>query len=303
MSSNSLSTTARRWFSWDANPQRALALSAIGAAVGLSVAGFGLFTAKGASSRFVPSEDVALVNQRPILFTDFSAQLETEFSIPVSQATPRERAKVLNDMIREELFVQRGLELDLPSSDPDTRTALVAGVEQQSQVDATSAPPSDAELLAFYTAHKDRYSTEGRMLLRDLVPASTNQAGAAGKAAAAALAQGRSPQALLQSSAWKDSGRVKEEEFYFAAKIHLGDAIYEAAKGLKDGQAAVFNAPDGPHLLAMARNIPPVAQSFDAAKATVANDYRSDLSKREEASEAQYLHDKAEILINPAFRR
>src|ERR1700756_504667 len=114
---------------WDfrsVNQTRSIVCFSIGAAIGLGIAGFGLFTAKGTVTHVVPPENVALVNQRPILRTDFIAQTEVETSKPFEETTLADRLKVLDEMVREELFVQRALELDFPGTDPDSRTALVA---------------------------------------------------------------------------------------------------------------------------------------------------------------------------------
>ncbi|MGU7776437.1 hypothetical protein ACV229_40610 [Burkholderia sp. MR1-5-21] len=105
-------------------------LFACGALLGLGLAGYSLFTAKGTRTSAVPPEVMALVNGRPILRSDFVTQVQTQFSVAYAKSTPDQRSRVLDDMIAEELNVQRGVELDLPSFDPDVRAALVAGVEQ-----------------------------------------------------------------------------------------------------------------------------------------------------------------------------
>ena len=290
-------------FSWQTQPHRALLLCGAGAAIGLGVAGFGLFTARGTITRNVPPEDVALVNQRPILLTDYTAQLETLYNVPLAQATRAQKQQVLNDMIREELYVQRGLELDMPSSDPDTRTALVAAVEQQAAADAASGEPAEKDLRAYYNAHKDKYSSEGRMLLHDLVfvsPPANDQVAAQ---SAQALKTGTPLAAAMQKFGLKESGKLDGEEFYFAAKIHLGDALFAAAQGLKDGQVTgPVSAPDGPHVLVMEKNTPPVAQTYETAQESVLNDYRRDLAAKMQADEEEFLRSKAEILIQPEFK-
>src|SRR5882757_3379345 len=115
---------------------RSFALMAAGAIVGLGLAGYSLFTARSTTTLFVPAEDVALVNQQPISRADYYAQLRSNFSTDYANATPEQRRKVLEDMIREELFVQRGNELDVATSSPEVRMALVSAVEQQSATDA-----------------------------------------------------------------------------------------------------------------------------------------------------------------------
>jgi len=57
--------------------RRSMVLLALGALLGLAIAGYGLFTAKGTRSRSVPPEDLALVNNRPILRSDFMAQVQS----------------------------------------------------------------------------------------------------------------------------------------------------------------------------------------------------------------------------------
>src|SRR5579862_6357175 len=83
------------------NPRRSLILLAFGALAGLAIAGFGLFTAKGTATHTIPPEDVALVNQRPLLTVDFLAQLEQVYGVSLAQATKAQRDKILSDMIRE----------------------------------------------------------------------------------------------------------------------------------------------------------------------------------------------------------
>ena len=151
-----IAATPRNLHLSEVRPVRSLSLLALGAVAGLAIAGFGLFTAKGTSTRTVPPDCVALVNQRPILKIDFISQLRTVYGVGLEDSTAEQRQKVLSDMVREELFVQRGLELDFPSSDPDTRTALVAAVEQQVGADVAAAQPSEADLSTFYEAHKTK---------------------------------------------------------------------------------------------------------------------------------------------------
>ena len=131
---------------------------AAGAVIGLAIAGYGLFTSKGTRSSGVPAEALALVNQRQILRSDFMNQTETQYSVGFAQTTRQQREKIIHDMIDEELMVQRGLEIDLPSYDPDVRNALVAGVELEVTAEVVAQQPTGDELHAYYQAHRSRYS-------------------------------------------------------------------------------------------------------------------------------------------------
>src|SRR5579863_2954060 len=140
--------------------RRSMLFFALGALIGLVIAGYGLFTAKGTRSHSVPPEDLALVNNRPILRSDFMTQVQTQFTLPFAQSTPAQRRQVLEDMLAEELQVQRGLEIDLPSFDPDVRSALVAGVELEISADVLAQQPTEAQLRSFYASHLGKYVSE-----------------------------------------------------------------------------------------------------------------------------------------------
>src|SRR5271170_3732888 len=155
-----------------------------GALLGLLMAGYSLFTARGTSTLAVPPDDVALVNQQPISRSDYLQQLQTLYGVDLGHATAAQRRRVLDDMIREELFVQRGKELDVASTDPDVRSAMVNSVEQEIAADAITAQPTEAQLRAYYASHRPRYASEGSMVVRDYI-FPLDQANAAAQAAEA----------------------------------------------------------------------------------------------------------------------
>jgi hypothetical protein len=267
-----------------------------GALLGLLMAGYSLFTARGTSTLVVPPEDVALVNQQPISRSDYLLQLQTLYSVDLQHATAEQRHKVLDDMIREELFVQRGRELDVASIDPDVRAAMVNSVELEIAADAITAQPGEAQLRAYYAAHHARYASEGIMTLRDYVfPPGAPEVAAV---AAGALKSGPPTPALLAQWHASDSGRVSGEEFYFAAKIHLGDPLFEAARDLPDGGvSAPIVHTDGIHLLYMLKNKKPVAFDFPAARDQVLTDYRNDAIGHLRTGDETFLRKRANVLI------
>ena len=188
----------------EVNFPRAMALYALGALVGLGIAGYGLFTAQGTTTRGVPPEDVAQVNQRPVLRSDFLTQLETETGAKFEQATRAEQLRVLAEMVDEELLVQRGLELDFAETDQDTRNALVAIVKQQMIADVTTSTATERQLRDWYDSHRADYSTEGTITACDLLlrapQAAAGAAGVAGAApAAAALTTAQAAAAALRA--------------------------------------------------------------------------------------------------------
>jgi SurA N-terminal domain/PPIC-type PPIASE domain len=276
--------------------RRSFILMGCGCLLGLLMAGYSLFTARGTSTLFVPPEDVALVNQQPISRSDYLQQLQTLYGVDLKHATASQRRKVLDDMIREELFVQRGKELDVASTDPDVRAALVNAVELEIAADAITSQPSEAALRAYHAAHRARYASEGIMTLRDFVVAG----GASNSAAAFADALKSSGPAAALAGHWgaADSGRISGEEFYFAAKIHLGDALFEAARELADGGvSAPIARPDGIHVLYMIKNVKPVPMEFGAARDQVLTDLRKEAIERLRGADEAFLRRRANVLI------
>src|SRR6202161_3456158 len=162
--------------------RRSFVFMGCGAVLGLMMAGYSLFTARGTSTLSVPPEDVALVNQQPISRSDYLLQLQTLYGVDLQHATAAQRRTVLDDMIREELFVQRRKELDVASTDPEVRAAMVNSVELEVAADAITAQPSEAQLAAYYKAHQAKYASEGVMTVHDYL----FEAGARGAAKQAA---------------------------------------------------------------------------------------------------------------------
>jgi parvulin-like peptidyl-prolyl isomerase len=280
---------------------RSLMLMTIGALIGLFLAGYSLFTARGASTLSVPAEDVALVNQQAISRSDYLILLQTLYGVDLSHATREQRQKVLNDMIREELFVQRGKELDLASSDPEVRSALVNAVELEISENAITAQPNEATLRDYYAKHQDRYISEGIMNVRDWVL----PAGDLGDAAAnrEALKSAVIPAETLARLHAHESGKTQGDEFYFAAKIHLGDQLFASARDLPDGTtSAPIPLSDGVHVLYMVSNKRPVPFDFAKARPQVLNDYRNQAIEQLKAGDESFLRKRANVRIADDLR-
>jgi parvulin-like peptidyl-prolyl isomerase len=294
--------------------RRSMIFLAGGALIGLAIAGYGLFTSKGTRSSGVPAEALALVNQRQILRSDFMNQTETQYSLPFAQTSRQQRKKILNDMIDEELMVQRGLEIDLPSYDPDVRNALVAGVELEVTAEVVAQQPTSDELRVYYEAHRSRYSSDGIMQLRDLVlrvdasrPASV--AHVLANKAAAEFRAGQSLDGTIKRYGLVDSGRFMSsgqtdlgDIFEFAVRAKVDDALYDALAPLRDGEISEPVAEgDGIHLIAMIKRRFPVSQTFDQASNRVWADVKRDAESNVRAANLAYLHGRADIVVAPDY--
>ena len=290
--------------------RRSLVLLAIGAITGIAIAGYGLFTARGTRVHGVPPEAIALVNQRPILRSDFLTQVQTQYSVRFAETTLAERRKVLDDMIDEEMMVQRGLEVDLPSFDPDVRSTLVAGVELQLFADVLAQKPTDAQLQVYYAAHKASYVRDGVMQLRDLVAAVTPtrpaaQAQADAAQAAAALRQGTALEQVLTRFNLADSRRLLDsghidtgDVFDFAARARLDPAVFAAARGMATGQVSEpVSAADGIHIVVMVKRVAPEQRGFAEVSNEVWRDVSEEAKRKVRLNNLQYLRSKADVQV------
>lgn len=280
--------------------RRSLILCALGALTGLAIAGFGLFTAKGTRTSVVPAEYVAVVNQVPILMSDYVAHVRAQFEVPISRATAAQRRQALNDMIREELYVQRGVELGMQNDTTEVRTALVGAVEAQAAADATMAQPSERQLQDYYARNSAKYASEGEMLLAEYVMPT----GASNAAAATADLRKFGPSAaVIQRHGLRRTANMADgEEFYFAAEVHLGRRLFAVARRLRSGEVSdPVTLHDGIHILVMQRNIPPQPSPLEEVRDKVLNDYIADQAKLLTAGNERFLHKRADILIQKGF--
>ncbi len=287
------------WNLNQADPRRSLLFCGIGAVAGLAIAGFSLFTAHGTRTFVVPPEDAATVNNVPILMSDLIDQLRALYDVSLAEATPAQRRKALDDMIREELYVQRGLELGLATDDTDVRQALMVGAEAAVTQEAMTSRPGEAELRAWYDAHKDSYAGEGQMTVQDfLLPQSVTI-----EAAATIVAALRN-EALPTSLDLKSSGRVGDgAEFYFAAKLHLGDALFAVARAMNDGKVSdPVRAADGMHILVMQRNRQALPARYEDARDRVLRDFLADKVTRLQSSNQRFLQRRADVKVAAELR-
>jgi hypothetical protein len=295
--------------------RRSIGMLALGALLGLVIAGYGLFTAKGSRSQGVPPEAMVLVNGLPILRSDFMTQVQTQFATAFARSTSEQRRKVLADMIAEELLVQRGLEIDLSSYDPDVRAAMVAGVELEVTADVLAEQPSEPQLRDYYERHKAKYVSEGVMRLREIVSRATGsvslaQATSTAQEAVNALRAGQPLEAVMQRYDLVDSGRLMDagrvdtgDILEFAVKEKLGTEIYGVARGLRAGQISdTIRQRDGARVIVMVQRRMPVQQDYTAAADQVWTDYKNDALARVRTSNIRYLRSRAAITLSDDAR-
>jgi parvulin-like peptidyl-prolyl isomerase len=295
---------------WASPAQRRVALPVTAMVAGLILAGIGLFHRAPRELTQVPPGYVALVNQQGVLMSDFISQTATETEQPFDQASTAQRAHVLHEMIDKELLVQRALALDLPETIEEVRTTMSDAVDAQAAAPEQAVQPTDAQLRAYYDAHRDRYSSQGTMTVQNLVlhvggyqnaDQSVTQAQADAVEAVYQLRSGASVDYIMEHFGFADaSPQYDSQQLDFAAKLHLGAQLFQVATTLGNGEVSdPIVASDGVHVLIMQQRQPAAVEDFSAARAQVYNDYRIALTDQAARRNLQFLRSQAQILLAP----
>ncbi len=295
---------------WGTPTQRRVASPIAGMLAGLLIGGLGVLHRASQSLSAVPAGYVALVNQQGILMNDFISQTATETEMPFDQTTPEQRSHVLHEMIDKELQVQRALVLNLPETSEEVRTTMSDAVDSQTAAATQAIEPTEAQLRAYYDAHRDRYTGQGAMTVLNLV---LHVGGYQNADQTVAQAQTDAAEAVYQlrsgstvDYAMEHFGFVDATPQYdtqqpdFAAKLHLGNDLYQLATTLGSGEVSdpIVQA-DGVHVLVMQQRRPPSLEDFPTARAQVYNDYRIALSDQASRQNLATLRSQAQILLAP----
>jgi hypothetical protein len=284
------------------NTKRSLFLAAAGAIAGLAIAGYGLFKADGTLTRAVPAEAVAVVNRQPILRGDFAMQLETETGQTIASSSRDAQLKMLDNMVREELLVQRGLELNFGETDQDVRNALVSAVTRQITAQVATAKPSQQQLQAFYGAHRDQFTTEGKMSARHFVVAKPHRGTSVeprriALEAAEALRTGATAESVMRRFAVQEPERY-EEDYYFTLQYKLGEQLFGIARELKAGEVSdPIQVGEDLHFVQLLVNEVPQPLTFEAAGDQVLSRYKEAEESRMMDATIEFLRSRSNVVI------
>lgn len=293
-------------------PCRGVALPLLGMTLGLMLSGLALFSRGTPQLSVPPAGYPAMVNGEGILMSDFIAETQTETQLPFEASTAAQRNRVLRQMINQELLVQRGLVLGLPETATEVRSAMADAVNAQAAAPALAEPTTEAALYAYYLARRSHYRAIGSMTVRDLVmhvggylntDQTFSQAEADAIEAVYQLRSGAPIGGVMDRYGLVDSGRGGEgPQPDFAARLRLGERLYEVASGLSSGQVSdPVPMPDGVHILVTESRQSPAPESFPEARAQVYSDYRQALVSRAQAENLRLLRSQAQILIAPGL--
>jgi peptidyl-prolyl cis-trans isomerase C len=191
-------------------------------------AGFILFVA---SEIQPPSEEVSRIVITPQREARLANRFAMQFGAPPDPAT---LAQLVDRDVEEEMLFRRGVALGLDRDDEIVRRRIVQKMEFLLNDVNAPAEPSEAELLAFFNSHAERYATPDRATFSHVFFSAENGESAARQRAGDALnriAQGASVAAL---------GDPFPDLYHFSA-YETGQV--ERLFGRNEFASAVFAAP------------------------------------------------------------
>lgn len=134
---------------------------ALGALVGLAVAGIGILQQKG-SVNVLPAGSVASVNDVLISRELYERAISRSIDY-AGRPVDSDDAGMLQRLIDAELLVQRGVELGMTQSDAAVRQAIIDSLIASVTAEADAESPTDAELEQHLAKNPDRFSFISRM--------------------------------------------------------------------------------------------------------------------------------------------
>lgn len=141
----------------DARGKLSLWWPAVGCAAGLAMAAVGMLD-RSAESVTLPDSAVAKINDRIISTDDYRRAVERIETATGGALNAADRSRVLQQLVEEELLVQRGVELGMATTEATVRAAIVQSLVASVTAEADAADPSDADLDSFLAEHAERYT-------------------------------------------------------------------------------------------------------------------------------------------------
>lgn len=203
---------------------------ALGALAGLVAAGYGMLR-QSPDADALPDEAVARINDTVITATVLERELGRATG---SDGTPPEPEWILEQLVNEELLVQRGIELGMAQSDLSVRNALVGSLVASVTAEADAANPDDATLQQFLDDNAERYRYTAAVAVEAWVSDDERVA----QAFIAALEKSDGAPAVDGMEPLQDmpTSLLPVE----ALADHVGPGIAAAAADMPDGASAIF---------------------------------------------------------------
>ncbi len=262
-------------------------LLALGALIGLVVAGFGILRQAPEGSA-LPEGALARVNDT---FISREIYERTIARLPDAAGTDLD-GDVLQQLIDDELLVQRGIELGMMSSDLVVRQAVVNSLVASITAEADAASPTDAELQAYLTSNADRFSYVAKIS----IDAWQSDKESAAQTLIEKLRAGDEAAASDDISPMADlpSGLIPLE----VAVDYVGPGIASTAATMPEGSSAVFARRGRWLVIRLLEKEMAAATDLGAIRNRVLIDFRRNLADETLRSYVVGLRERANITVD-----
>lgn len=198
-----------------------------------------------------------------------------------AQPTPRQMRTMVDNQVREEIYLREGLALGLDRNDEIVRRRIAQKFDFLQQDQAAPREPTAAQLAAWYAAHKDRFAEPRRVSFEQRYFAPDRR----GDAAAKALAQ-VALTANVQGDAFPGPPTAVALSHDEIERIYGGTGFGEAVLRAPVGRwAGPFRSGFGWHVVRLTEDRPAHTRSFAEARDDVRRDWiEADRNARNDAA-------------------
>ena len=258
-------------------------LLAIGAAAGLAAA---LWGALGPPARDRVGNDViATVNGVAIDRADYERALGSLVADKRSPLTPADSARVLANLVDEQLLVERGLDLGLGEQDIAVRKALIDAMIQFAVAGAAAREPDDGELRRYYAERPQLVQSDAELRVRvvsfpsrDAARVEAMRQALLGGATFAAASRDAGAEPVAVPDTLLPPGKLAD---------YAGPAVRDAALAMTAGDVAgPLDVGGVPSFVLLVERTTPAAPPFEQVRDVVAEEWRR---RQSEAALAQYI--------------
>ncbi len=203
------------------------------------------------------------------------------------EATPADREKIENDYIQEEVLFREAIKAGMYLTDPEVRSKLIE--EMRYQVTGAIPEAEEADLVAYYLEHIDRYFVEATYSFRHVYFEQQPEN------AEAILAQLQAGEDVAGDEFWR--GRVLPN---YGISMIRGMFGKEFLEGLGDHQNGQWYGPVesllGWHYVMVTGSTQRSPLTFDEARMQVTNDYTVDKLQQSVEDYIDSLGDEYKII-------
>lgn len=271
-------------------PSGSLAWLAMGALAGLLLAGYGLLQPT-SGEQALPPGAAARVNDTVIEQEQLERAVMALRGSPLDDVSAADRQRVLEQLVDEELLVQRGAELNMLQTEATVRAAVVQSMVASVTAEADAADPGNEELQRFLDDNAERY-TFAQALGVDAWVADEE------RAAREFVAQLRDkPGALPADDLRRVPGLPEGLVPMQQLRMFVGPAIAAAALNMPDGSSAVYARQGRWYVVRVNQHAESVRAALDTVRSQVLLDYRRELANQRLRAYLEGLKQRSEIVL------